>query len=560
VSSLGAEVADRPHVFLSLLPEPAGTQAVDALRDALDPAAPALNLVLAAPVRGIGFFAAHGELARALDAWWQAHVPPGARPVVLVMDEPGLEQHLSGLDAELLVAVPDEEAWQRYAAIPEVRGLITDDPLALAAHTAASFRCFRVPTALPVPPEPAYVEPEPVAPVTLLALNGTPPALPPRFEAEEPREAVLFMPRLESRGLPSSVVPPLLADVVAPAAAAERPLPDPFTALAAVQAPAAERTELAAVDPEALTRASLFDRGARRPPQDAVGFLNWLDAVTRLFSRRRGFPIPREIGDMVLAMHPAPVVVVPGRKGGVGKTVTAGAIAQLVGYALGDTTGSAAIVDQNIGNPDQWGRLDIPSSAGTVRQLMAALSSGMELPPTPAWAKTPALAVYPEDRGSVDAYPPGLIQRFVHQLRERHVFIVIDLPNRLPDYSSAEAAICAAYLDLADLVILPTTDDPSALLGAMEYLDIPSMRGKRVVVSHITSSDRQLRRHPVVRELLNEIAQRVAAVETIPRSEKATLAIVKGVSILEISSNLREAYVRLAQTTVRTLAAGPVVA
>src|SRR5262249_25029859 len=185
-----------------------------------------------------------------------------------------------------------------------------------------------------------------------------------------------------------------------------------------------------------LSRASLFSSGDHRtstgPPETGSPFAY----VGRLFVRRHSFSIPHEIGDLVLGLHPPPLVVVPARKGGVGKTVTAGAVAQVIGYALGDTTGSAAIVDQNIGNPDQWGRLDIPSSAGTVRQLMAALSSGLELPPTPAWAKTPALGVYPEDRSSAEAYPPGLIQRFVQQLRERHVFLVVDLPNRLPDYTT----------------------------------------------------------------------------------------------------------------------------
>jgi cellulose biosynthesis protein BcsQ len=356
------------------------------------------------------------------------------------------------------------------------------------------------------------------------------------------------MPRLQQPRAPARVAPPPQPAEHQPAAT----LSDPFTELSTVGPlatlpAAAERRH----EELGLSRASLFAVGATRmsaprPPR--------LGVVGRLLVRRRTITIPREIGDLVLGLHPPPLVVVPARKGGVGKTVTAGAVAQVIGYALGDTTGSAAIVDQNIGNPDQWGRLDIPASAGTVRQLMAALSSGMELPPTPAWAKTPALAVYPEDRASADAYPPGLIQRFVQHLRERHVFLVVDLPNRLPDYTTAEAAICAAYLELADLVILPTTDDPSALLGVLEYLETPSMRGKPVVVSYIVSTDRQLRRHRVVVDLLNEIRQRVVAIEMVPKSEKATLAIVKGVSILDISPKLRDAYIRVTHTAVRTLA------
>jgi hypothetical protein len=323
-------------------------------------------------------------------------------------------------------------------------------------------------------------------------------------------------------------------------------LTDPFTELSNVR-PVVQ----GAAQAIELSRASLLGD----TPRAAGPIQLLLGAIAKLVSRpQRAITVPHQIGDLVLGLSPSPLVVVPARKGGVGKTVTAGAVAQVVGYAIGDTTGSAAIVDQNIGNPDQWGRLDVPASAATVRQLMAALSSGLELPPTPAWARTPALAVYPEDRASADGYPPGLIQRFVQYMRERHVFMVVDLPNRLPDYSSAEAAICAAYVDLADLVILPTTDDPTALMAVLEYLDTPSLHGKPVVVSYIVSSDRELRKHPLVSELLAQIRRRVTAIVPVPKSEKATLAIVKGVSVLEISPQLREAYVNLTYAAVRALA------
>ena len=468
-------------VFLSLLRDPAGGRAAELLRAALAPAR--AGAVHEAPVSGAAFLSARGEAARHLDAWWEARVPAGARPIVLVMDEPELERHLSGLDAEVLVGVARAEERLRYARFPQVRAIVATDPLALAQHAIAE-------------------------------LGGA---------------------RREDRA-PS----------------------DPFSELAAV-GPLEEEPEDAGEPASQLSRAGLFGGGreldmpsfARAEAERTAPGL-----VSRLFGRRRRpFVVPREIGDVVLGLRPAPLVVVPARKGGVGKTVTAGAVAQVVGYALGETTGTVAVVDQNIGNPDQWGRLDVPAAAGTVRQMMAALSSGRELPPPPAWARTPALAVYPEDRTTANAYPPGLVQRFVQQLRQRHVFMVVDLPNRLPDFSSAEAAICAAYLDLANLVILPTTDDPSALLGVVEYLDSPSLRGKPVVVSYIASTDRQLRRHPVVRELLEEIRRRVAAVETVPRSEKATLAIVKGMSILDISPRLREAYIRVTRAAVQALAA-----
>jgi len=499
-------------VFLSLLPDPASARAVGLLQGALDPAAGAA--VVTAPVRGLMFFSARGAVARELDGWWERHVPADARPVILVMDEPGLEAHLVGLDSELVVGVAGDAERQRYERHLHSHTVVTPDPVALAEHAIAAFACFR---------------------------REAPPAPEPAPEALQPD--VIFMPRLQPRA-PARVPPPQPPD-----RSLTGTLPDPFTELSTL-APLDMSLERRSDD---LNRASLFSAAETRLATVTEPRLR-RRIFGRLLVRRRRIAIPREIGDLVLGMHPPPLVVVPARKGGVGKTVTAGAVAQVIGYALGDTTGSAAIVDQNIGNPDQWGRLDIPASAGTVRQLMAALSSGLELPPTPAWAKTPALGVYPEDRAAADAYPPGLIQRFVQHLRERHVFLVVDLPNRLPDYTTAEAAICAAYLELADLVILPTTDDPSALMGVLEYLETPSMRGKLVMVSYIVSTDRQLRRHHVVTDLLDEIRKRVVAIETIPKSEKATLAIVKGVSILDISPKLRDAYIRVTRTAVRALA------
>jgi cellulose biosynthesis protein BcsQ len=548
------------YVFLSLLPEPASSQTVELLDAALDPASGAA--VVAAPVRGLAFFAARGPVARELDLWWSRYVPADTVPVLLAVDEAGLEAHLAGLDSDLVVAVADEVDLQRYAGFSHCHAVVTADPAQLAAHTIAMFGCFRSPAPRVQQPEPSpwaaaspaqsprgepgpayWGQPEQAAPEAQPMAEPEPEA-PPEEAPQEPPPTVIFMPRLQQARAPARVAPPQPKERM-PAVA----LSDPFTELSAVgplgQAAESDRRH------DDLSRASLFAVGTSRvsgtrPPRFGL--------VDRLFVRRRTINIPREIGDLVLGLHPPPLVVVPARKGGVGKTVTAGAVAQVIGYALGDTTGSAAIVDQNIGNPDQWGRLDIPASAGTVRQLMAALSSGLELPPTPAWAKTPALAVYPEDRAAADAYPPGLIQRFVQHLRERHVFLVVDLPNRLPDYTTAEAAICAAYLELADLVILPTTDDPSALLGVLEYLETPSMRGKPVVVSYIVSTDRQLRRHRVVVDLLAEIRQRVVAIEMVPKSEKATLAIVKGMSILDISPKLRDAYIRVTHTAVRTLA------
>ena len=49
-------------------------------------------------------------------------------------------------------------------------------------------------------------------------------------------------------------------------------------------------------------------------------------------------------------------------------------------------------------------------------------------------------------------------------------------------------------------------------------------------------------------------APRVAAVVPIPRSERATLAVIEGRSILEVDAALRNAYIDLAQTCVQAIA------
>ncbi|MGH7869869.1 MAG: hypothetical protein ACREP9_20105, partial [Candidatus Dormibacteraceae bacterium] len=154
---------------------------------------------------------------------------------------------------------------------------------------------------------------------------------------------------------------------------------------------------------------------------------------------------------------------------------------------------------------------------------------------------------------SGDGYPAALVERFAGNLRRRHVFSVIDLPNALPAYTSAEAAVAAAYIGQADLVVVPTTDDPNSLRGALEYLQAPSMRDKPAVVPYIVSPERDIRENRGVQGLLEQIGHRAAAVVTFPKTEKATLAVVQGSSILEVDAALCQAYVELATVVARTL-------
>ena len=548
------------YTFLNPFPEKVSSVAADLMRSGVNPGSAVPVHVVTPPMAGLRFLSATGEEAERLDGWWERHVPADSLPVVVALHEPGLERYLRGLDAEFVIGAVSEMDLARYRGLENVRTLATDSALALTeyamqAYAVSPARCFRADFPYrawrleDVPPGPP---PMPAAPATVGAA-GLAAATTAGAGSERNAPAARFTPRTLP-SVPRAGVPrarrPADASVEPPAG----PQP-PLTRAQLLRKAGAERASARGSGAEKASRggavADSIRAGGSAVPESAAR--RGLAALLGL-AGRRSIDVPREIGDVVLGLRPAPVVAVVSRAGGVGKTAVAAALAQIVGYSIGETTGTAAIVDQNIGNPDQWGRLDIPARSSTVRSLMASLSSGADLPPAPAWANTPALAVYPEDRESAEPYSPGLVQRFVQHLRERHVFTVVDLPNRLPDASSAEGAICAFYLELADLVVMPTTDDPNRLLGVLEYLDAPSLKGKPAIVSYIVSPDRRLRTHPRVVELLNRIRSRVTAVVPVPKSEKATLAIVEGVSILEVSAQLRSAYVQLALAAVRPLA------
>jgi MinD-like ATPase involved in chromosome partitioning or flagellar assembly len=210
-------------------------------------------------------------------------------------------------------------------------------------------------------------------------------------------------------------------------------------------------------------------------------------------------------------------------------------------------------VDANIGNPDAWGRLDVSGEPTTMREIVGRLMSGRE-PPGPAFAQTPALAVYPESREAGDGYAPAQIQRVATYLKTRHAAVIVDLPNRLPAFTSAEAAVAAAWIGEADVLVLPTTADPTALLGAIEYLDADSVRGKPVVVSYIVPRARQIRDAPQVRGMLDRIRASVSALVEVPDDDRATLALIQRVAITEVANELRRAYVSLATRVVEAAA------
>jgi MinD-like ATPase involved in chromosome partitioning or flagellar assembly len=326
--------------------------------------------------------------------------------------------------------------------------------------------------------------------------------------------------------------------------------PDPFQLLAdagplgAVRRPAAPLSRGQVPGPMAVGPSRPRGVTAHRPV--SVGRL--FDRLTQL----RRPTLGDELGQAVLARKPL-VAAVVSRKGGVGKTASAAAVAALLGEAVDPFGHTAALVDANIGNPDAWGRLEIRGHALTVREIVGRLTRGEE-PPSPAYAETPALAVYPESREAGEGYAPAQVQRLAAYLKGRHAAVVVDLPNRLPALTSADAALAAAWIAEASVIVLPTTADPAALLGVTEYLAVESVRGKPVVVPYIVPRLREIRTAPEVLGLLHHIQERGAVVVEVPDDDRATLALIRRTAITEAGLALRQAYLALAARVVEAAA------
>lgn len=530
--SLGADGAAR-RTFLVLLDEPhAWVAAATLAREA----PPGSVETLIAPVPGVRFLAARGREAAGLDEWWERMATAPGRPVVVAAHEDDLPRWIPGLDADFVLAVPDEAALAHYQHLPNVHATVSDDPRQLAEEALRQFG--PAPAALPVIEPEANVRRVPPEATSLRGGSQTAASAAPasgRDSASQRERSPVVDPfELISRAEP--------IDIRAALNGAQRRVPfDP-------QATPLSRGSLLGEERPQVKAADFRPRPAPAPTR---GGLDPRQILDRLGHGRRA-PVSAELGQAVLACKPI-VAAVISRKGGVGKTASAAAVAAILGEAVDPFGHTAALVDANIGNPDAWGRLDIRGRPTTMREIVRQLMSGEE-PPGPSFAETPALAVYPESREAVDGYAPAQIERAASYLKARHAAVVVDLPNRLPAFTSAEAAVAAAWIGEADVLVLPTTADPTALLGAIEYLDADSVQGKPVVVSYIVPRARQIREAPQVRSMVERIRTAVAAVVEVPDDDRATLALIRRIAITEVGNELRQAYVSLATRVVEAVA------
>ena len=519
--SLAADGTPR-RTFLILLEEPHAWSAAASLARQ---APPGSIETLIAPIPGVRFLAAKGPEAAELDAWWSRMATAPGRTVVVAAHEDDLSRWIPGLDADFVIAVPDEAAIAVYHHLSNVRATVTDDPRQLAELALRHFGPQLAPDPITKPVgdtsrKSQQAEQQPGGAAERLER----PAIADPFELISRAEPILLGSELNGGVGEADAFGP----ETEPAPARPTPGQGPPRITAAVSEPQAKAVS-------GPTRGSLGPR----------------QILDRLGQGRRA-PVSAELGQAVLACKPI-VAAVVSRKGGVGKTASAAAVAAILGEAVDPFGHTAALVDANIGNPDAWGRMDMSGEPTTMREIVRRLMSGQE-PPSPAFAETPALAVYPESREASDGYAPAQIQRAASYLKARHAAIVVDLPNRLPAFTSAEAAVAAAWIGEADVLVLPTTADPTALLGAIEYLDADSVQGKPVVVSYIVPRARQIRDAPQVRGMLDRIRASVVALVEVPDDDRATLALIRRVAITEVASELRHAYVSLATRVVEAAA------
>lgn len=492
----------RPLAFISLIRDEVEARGLSALLESIArPVAAPTPLFLTPPVRGRDFFAAaHSRVD--VDRWWRAHVPGSAVAVFMLSHEEGLAGCLQGLEGMVLVAASRPEA-AAYAAWTVVEAGPEAAPLALAEKVILRF------SRSAGPGTDASTEIFDARDARMVANVRAAPGPPPRSRPS--------LPALLDVGLEAGYTP-----------TTPRVPVDPFDLLVAESARADRVGALTALAPQA----------ARPRPR------------LRLPSGRgRGSaPSDDELAARLLANHPR-LVVVGSRKGGVGKTSHAAGIAIVAGIALDSVGHSAAILDANIANPDAWGQLSLPAEAATVRDVVAALTTGRE-PPSPVHAATPALACFPERREGVE-YSRGEVRRLAAYLRTRYAFAIVDMSNRLPDATSGpEAAVAAFWLDEADALVLPTATSRQDFNGVLDYLDVPGL--PPTVVPCIVSASRRNRRHPVTRDYLREITARVDRVVEIPdEADNVRLAALTGTPVRDVSRRLGSAYRELTDALTR---------
>ena len=121
------------------------------------------------------------------------------------------------------------------------------------------------------------------------------------------------------------------------------------------------------------------------------------------------------------------------------------------------------------------------------------------------------------------------------------------MSNRLPDPTAGpEAAVAAYWLEVADVLVLPTTSARADFNGALDYLDV----GGRppTVVAYIVPASRRLRENPATLEYVRVLRRQATSLVEVPDDATAVrLAGMEGVPVEQLSSRLGLAYRELTE-------------
>ncbi|HZU17784.1 MAG TPA: hypothetical protein VFD01_14440 [Candidatus Dormibacteraeota bacterium] len=493
------------RAFIPLYPGLEAEEALAVLGAHLSSSPPGPVVCLKPPVAGLAFITTVGEVSRTLDVWWEANVPPGALPVLMMRHEPGLEDWVPVLDAEVVVGVGREEDLGLYARASNARALVTSDARAITAH---AMRChpewFEQGEEVPVEPAGAPPDLHPASVrLGVLAAGGH------REAARSGR----------SPDLPSEISGPWTG-----AAFGDRPATDVHDGR---------------------------DReGWRGSPRSPGGSDHGAPAAWPAISR--------ELAELALAHHTGRIVGVTSPAGGIGTTTVATALGLVYGEAVQESGWYVALLEQT-GEAGRWRRLGLSGPARTVSEIMADAESGRRWPIV-TWPRSPALVLYPERPGAESGHTRARIERLASRLRQLHCLSVVDLPDRIPAFTSGEAALYAAWTSVSDLLLLLASDDREDLEGILDCLEAPPVAGDEragvpsvpVIVVRLGSSP-DGPEEPAARATLDVIRQRVAAVVDIPQDEPSP-AVAGGLAAVE--PELRRAYVELALAVARTLLEG----
>lgn len=521
--------------------------------------------VVQAPDRFLG---ARFVLDPAAQAWWESQGV--ADDVVVVCRQvPELVSQLTPDMAAVWILWCADQSEADHCAEQGHVGLLAADASGLAAQVVSrvleprgTFHCpppraawgpfARRPADDASPSQPAPTARGPVAAAELL------PPQPPAWAGDPPDE--YGAPPASSDSAP----PPLIRwPELSTAAAGPRPLwagptppswPEPQipngdgAARAPVPPPLAVLSQATSAGRRAVAGADRRDNGAA----PAAGFLTWVVSALRRDGAGVGDRLG-ELGTRLEARHSV-IIGMATSKGGVLKTTHTAGLGLVGDTALAPRGGAVAVVEANPDNADLAIDLAIPTTAPTVRELIACLESGRETPRAHVVART-RLEVWPEARQSA-GHGSAQIARLHDYLAATYSLVIADFNNCLPDLAGGPAPeLLHAWARWIDVWVVPADCSQKALVAAAESIDAltactrGSARSAAFVLPLLVNDPgaRHDRRH---RDLVDDFRRRGVAVVEVPHVPRVGRAAMNQWRLTDVHKGLTRAWVALLEEAV----------